>query len=76
MLSAALEHIVKGIVDHPDDVRIDSSSSSRGEVLEVHVHPDDRGRVIGRGGRTAKALRTMVGALADGRRVRVDVADD
>ncbi len=76
MLAAALEHLVKGIVDHPDDVRIRSSVSSRGDVLEVHVHPDDRGRVIGRGGRTAKALRTLVAALADGRRVRVDVADD
>ena len=76
MLSAALEHIVKGIVDHPDAVTIRSSSSPRGDVLEVRVHPDDRGRVIGRGGRTAKALRTLVSALADGRRVRVDVADD
>lgn len=76
MLTAALEHIVKGIVDNPDDVRIVTSDSSRGEVLEVHVHPDDRGRVIGRGGRTAKAIRTLVSALADGRRVRVDVADD
>ncbi|GAA4190845.1 RNA-binding protein [Microbacterium oryzae] len=76
MLAAALEHVVKGIVDHPDDVRIVASSSPRGDVLEVHVHADDRGRVIGRGGRTAKALRTVIGALADGRRVRVDVADD
>jgi len=76
VLAAALEHLVKGIVDHPDDVRIDSSTSSRGDVLEVHVHADDRGRVIGRGGRTAKALRTLVAALAAGTRVRVDVADD
>ena len=76
LLAAALEHVIKGIVDHPDDVRIDSSTSPRGDVLEVHVHPDDRGRVIGRGGRTAKALRTLISALADGRRVRVDVADD
>jgi len=76
VLAAALEHIVKGIVDYPDAVRIDSSSSPRGDLLEVHVHPDDRGRVIGRGGRTAKALRTLITALADGRRVRVDVADD
>lgn len=76
MLAAALEHIVTGIVDHPGDVRIVASTSSRGDVLEVHVHPDDRGRVIGRGGRTAKALRTLISALAEGRRVRVDVADD
>ncbi|WP_300265992.1 RNA-binding protein [Microbacterium sp.] len=76
MLAAALEHIVKGIVDHPDDVQIHASTSPRGDLLEVHVHADDRGRVIGRGGRTAKALRTLITALADGRRVRVDVADD
>ncbi|MBM3716023.1 MULTISPECIES: RNA-binding protein [Microbacterium] len=76
MLSAALEHVVKGIVDHPEDVDIRTSSSPRGDVLVVRVHPDDRGRVIGRGGRTAKALRTLITALADGRRVRVDVADD
>jgi predicted RNA-binding protein YlqC (UPF0109 family) len=76
VLAAALEHIVKGIVDHPDDVRISSSSSPRGDLLEVRVHPEDRGRVIGRGGRTAKALRTLISALADGQRVRVDVADD
>jgi predicted RNA-binding protein YlqC (UPF0109 family) len=76
VLADALEHVVRGIVDHPDDVRIVSSTSSRGEVLEVHVHADDRGRVIGRAGRTAKALRALVSALADGRRVRVDVADD
>jgi len=76
VLSAALEHVVKGIVDHPEDVDIRTSSSPRGDVLVVRVHPDDRGRVIGRGGRTAKALRTLITALADGRRVRVDVADD
>ncbi|HJA04460.1 MAG TPA: RNA-binding protein [Candidatus Microbacterium stercoravium] len=76
MLAAALEHLVKGIVDNPDDVRIDESASSRGDVLEVHVAEDDRGRVIGRGGRTAKAIRTVVAALAGDRRIRVDVADD
>ena len=75
-LAEALEHLVRGIVDHPEDVTIRSATSPRGDVLEVRVHPDDRGRVIGRGGRTAKALRTVVAALADGRRVRVDVADD
>ncbi|MFA4841754.1 MAG: KH domain-containing protein, partial [Agrococcus sp.] len=43
--------------------------------LEVRVHPEDLGRVIGRGGRTAGALRTVIGALPGGRRVRVDVVD-
>lgn len=75
MLAPALEHLVKGIVDNPDQVSVSSSSSPRGEVLEVRVHPDDLGRVIGRAGRTARALRTIVTALADGRRVRVDVVD-
>jgi len=75
MLAAALEHLVKGIVDHPDDVKVVAEDTSRGEVLEVRVNPDDLGRVIGRGGRTAKALRTLVTALADGKRVRVDVVD-
>jgi predicted RNA-binding protein YlqC (UPF0109 family) len=75
MLASALEHLVKGIVDNPEEVRVESSTSSRGELLEVRVHPDDLGRVIGRSGRTAKALRTLVTALADGQRVRVDVVD-
>ena len=75
MLESALTHLVKVIVDHPDDVRVASSTSPRGEVLEVRVHPEDLGRVIGRAGRTAKALRTLVTALADGKRVRVDVVD-
>ena len=46
----------------------------RGDILEVRVHPDDLGKVIGRNGRTAKALRTVVAALG-GRGVRVDVVD-
>ncbi|WP_072313777.1 RNA-binding protein [Agrococcus sp. Marseille-P2731] len=75
MLRDALEHLVKGIVDRPDDVRVGSRDTPRGEVLEVRVHPEDLGRVIGRGGRTAGALRTVMGALPGGRRVRVDVVD-
>ncbi len=75
MLAAAVSHLVKGIVDHPEDVQVASRANSRGEVLEVHVNPEDLGRVIGRSGRTAKAIRTVVNALADGRNVRVDVVD-
>ncbi|HZK05056.1 MAG TPA: RNA-binding protein [Actinomycetaceae bacterium] len=74
MLADALDHLVRGIVDHPDEVRVSSRSMRRGEMLEVRVHPDDLGRVIGRSGRTAKALRTVIGALAKGP-VRVDVVD-
>ena len=75
MLAPALEHLVRGIVDHPDEVQVAEKASPRGDVLELRVHPDDLGRVIGRNGRTAKALRTLVSALADGGRVRVDVVD-
>ena len=60
MLEEALEHLVRGIVQYPDEVR---------------VHPDDLGKVIGRGGRTAKALRTVINALAAGRYVRIDLVD-
>ncbi|NLT55265.1 MAG: RNA-binding protein [Actinomycetales bacterium] len=75
MLADALEHLVRGIVGHPDDVRVRSRPLRRGTLLEVRVHPEDLGRVIGRSGRTANALRTVVKALADGRPIRVDVVD-
>lgn len=75
MLADALEHLVRGIVDHPDEVQIRSKSLRRGDLLEVRVNPGDLGRVIGRSGRTARALRTVVGALATDGPVRVDVVD-
>lgn len=74
MLEEALEHLVRGIVDHPDDVRVDMVDNRRGQRLEVRVHPDDLGRVIGRGGRTAKALRQVINGVG-GRGIRVDVVD-
>ncbi len=74
MLEEALEHLVKGIVDHPEDVQVDLLSGRRGKTLEVRVHPDDLGKVIGRGGRTAKALRTVMTGVG-GRGLRVDVVD-
>ncbi|MCP3427024.1 RNA-binding protein [Rothia sp. AR01] len=75
MLAEALEHLVRGIVDHPDDVSVRSRGGRRGQTLEVRVHPDDLGRVIGRGGRTATSVRTVISALAEGEQVRVDVVD-
>lgn len=75
VLADALDHLVRGIVDHPDDVVVTAAAQRSGQVLEVRLHPDDVGRVIGRAGRTAKALRTVVSALADGADVRVDVVD-
>lgn len=75
MLDEALAHLVRGIVDNPDDVTVNSRSGKRGPTLNVTVHPDDMGRVIGRNGRTATALRTVVTALNDGRGMRIDFLD-
>lgn len=75
MLADALEHLVRGVVDHTDDVTVTSRSLRRGELLEVRVNPDDLGRVIGRQGRTARALRTVISALSTRGPVRVDVVD-
>lgn len=75
MLEEALEHLVRGIVDHPDEVQVRDRNNRRGRTLEVRVHPEDLGKVIGRGGRTAKALRTVIGALGPGRGVRIDFLD-
>ena len=74
MLADALDHLGKGIVDHPEDVQVSDRELRRGRVLEVRVHPDDLGRVIGRSGRTAQALRTVLGAVS-GQGVRVDFLD-
>ena len=74
MLEEALEHLVRGIVEHPDEVQVDLRELRRGRVLEVRVHPEDLGKVIGRGGRTARALRTVMTALG-GRGIRVDLVD-
>lgn len=76
MIIKAVEHLVRGIVNHPDQVNVETVSSSRGEVIEIRVHPEDLGRVIGRSGRTAKAVRTVVNALTGGRRIRVDIVDE
>ncbi len=75
VLIEALEHLVRGIVDFPDDVHVSSRSLRRGRVLQVRVHPEDLGKVIGRGGRTARALRTVIGSLAGDSYVRVDLLD-
>ena len=59
MLADALEHLVRGIVDAPDDVKVSSKSNRRGDTLEVRVHQDDLGRVIGRQGRTVRSARAV-----------------
>jgi predicted RNA-binding protein YlqC (UPF0109 family) len=75
MLPEALEHLIRGIVAHPDDVTVKEKDLRRGRMLEVRVNADDVGKVIGRSGRTATALRTVIGALAGDQGVRVDFVD-
>lgn len=75
MLVEALEHVVRGIVGHPDDVPVTTRELRRGRTFEVRVHPEDFGRVIGRRGRTAHAIRTVVGALDKGRSPRIDFVE-
>jgi hypothetical protein len=74
VLTEALDHLVRGIVDHADDVEVTMATSRQGRTLQVRVHPDDLGKVIGRNGRTATALRTVMTAVG-GRGIRVDVVD-
>jgi predicted RNA-binding protein YlqC (UPF0109 family) len=73
-----LEDLVRALVDEPSAVKVDDFAEEDGTVvLELSVAEGDYGRVIGRGGRTANALRTVVKAAAvrDGRRVLVDIVD-
>jgi predicted RNA-binding protein YlqC (UPF0109 family) len=74
-----LEYLARGLVEHPDEVEVVETEEDDGTiVLELSVAQDDYGNVIGRGGRTAAALRTVikVAAVKDKRRVFVDIIDD
>lgn len=73
-----LEYLARGLVESPDEVRVNEVHEDDGSVvLELSVADDDYGTVIGRGGRTAGALRTIIKAAAakDKRRVFVDIVD-
>ncbi|MGY4721035.1 RNA-binding protein [Naumannella cuiyingiana] len=75
MLADALEHLVRGLVSRPDEVRVADKDLRRGRILEVRVDPSDVGKVIGRQGRTATALRTVIKSLAGRERVQIDFVD-
>jgi uncharacterized protein len=73
-----LDYLAQALVDHPADVQVEEIDEDDGSlVLELSVHDDDYGQVIGRGGRTAQALRTVVKAAAvkDNRRVLLDIVE-
>ena len=73
-----LEYLARSLVDRPDEVRVEGFDEDDGTiVLELHVGDDEAGKVIGRGGRTVAALRTVIKAssVRHERRVLVDVVD-
>lgn len=59
-MQALLEHLVQGLVQHPEQVRITHTEAGRGPLWELRVAPEDFPRIIGRGGRTARALRAVL----------------
>ncbi|MGI8536656.1 MAG: RNA-binding protein [Mycobacteriales bacterium] len=75
MVPELIEHLVGGIVENPDEVDVRAKELRRGLTYEVRVHPSDLGKVIGRQGRTATAIRTVVGALAGPGGARIDFVD-
>jgi predicted RNA-binding protein YlqC (UPF0109 family) len=73
-----VEFLARALVADPDAVRVDEIEENGEVVLEVHVAPDDLGRVIGRNGRVANAIRTVAKAAAtrEDRRVLVEIIED
>lgn len=68
-----LENIARSLVDHPDDVSVEVINGETSVVLELRVNQDDMGKVIGKQGRIAKAIRTVVKAAATKENKRVSV---
>jgi len=64
MVHQTLVFLARSMVEYPDDVRVDESPGDRGTIYHLHVHPDDIGRVIGRGGRMARSIRQVARAAA------------
>jgi len=73
-----VEYLTRALVEHPDEVQVDEVGSDDDIVLEIRVAEDDLGRVIGRSGRVANAIRTVAKAAGarDGRRVMVEILED
>jgi len=77
MSHAVLDYVARSIVDDPDAVEIEAENGRRGVNLRLHVAPDDMGKVIGRRGRVAQAIRTVVRAAGarEGVEAQVDIVD-
>ncbi|MDY7019397.1 MAG: KH domain-containing protein [Chloroflexota bacterium] len=70
-----VEYIIKSIVSEPDEVKVTEENSDDGILIKLEVSPEDKGRVIGRQGRVAEAIRTLLRVMAarNGTRVRLEI---
>ena len=68
-----LEYIVKALVDHPDDVKVDRKVDEMGVLLSLKVNPKDMGQIIGRAGSTAKSIRNLVRIIGLKNQARVNL---
>ena len=76
-LRAVIEVVVRALVDHPEAVKVNETERRGMTVLELKTAPGDMGKIIGRQGRTAAALRTLLAVTAErhGKRVQLDIRD-
>lgn len=70
-----LEYVARALVDNPEEVSVSQVEGERSIILELKVAPDDMGKIIGKNGRIAEALRTIVNAAAkkEGKRISIDI---
>ncbi|MDP3901460.1 MAG: KH domain-containing protein [bacterium] len=68
-----LEYLVKSIVDHPDDVKVDRKVDEMGVLLSLQVNPQDMGQVVGRQGATAKSIRSLLRIVGIKNNARVNL---
>ena len=68
-----VEHVVKALVDHPDDVKTERVVDEMGVLISLHLNPEDMGQVIGRSGQTAKAIRTLLRVVGAKNQARVNL---
>ncbi len=70
---AFLEYVVKSLVDNPNDVKVDRRVDEMGVLITLDVHPEDMGKIIGRSGSTAKAIRTLLRVIGFKHNARVNL---
>ncbi|WP_273850379.1 KH domain-containing protein [Guptibacillus spartinae] len=74
-MEALVETIVKALVDHPDEVRVEKEATTTLDIYKLHVHTEDTGKVIGKQGKVARSIRTVMNAAAvqSNKRVQLEI---